>query len=99
VPVAGLEDAQLARVREVLRLHPGTTPVFLCLEFPSGEKVFIRAGEAYQVFATEELVRELHKELGEEAVYVGVNPDPCRKGRPRPRFPPRNGGSWDGGGS
>jgi DNA polymerase-3 subunit alpha len=93
VPAARLQDAQLDRVRDILRLHPGATPVFLCIEYATGEKVFVRAGEAYQVLATEPLVHDLQKQLGEEAVYVGVNPEPCRKGRPpRPRFPPRNEG-------
>ena len=85
LPAAGLSDDLMMRVRGVLELHPGPTPVIVCLQFPNGEKVFLDTDNVYRVTCDESLVSEIEHLVGEDSVYVAVNPSPCRKPR-RQRF-------------
>ncbi len=80
VSAANLEDSKLWTVKEILGRHPGDTPVTVCLQFPTGEKVFVETDRAFKVSATEQLVLDLEHALGEESVYVAVSKKPCRKG-------------------
>lgn len=84
IPAAHAKDGVLNRIREIVRMHPGTTPLVVCLLFPSGEKVFIEAGAGFRVCPDEEMVRRIEEELGEESVYIAVNPKACKNG-PKPR--------------
>ena len=86
LPAARINDTPelLVRIRETLSLHPGRLQVLLCLLFESGEKVFLDTDNQYKVTPDESLVKELEHILGEETVYVAVNPNPCRK----PKRPP-----------
>jgi len=84
VPTAA-PDGKLETVREILRMHPGEVPVVICLQFPSGEKVFLEADAAFRVLPDEELLQKLKHELGEKSVYVAVDPSPCKHGRPTNR--------------
>ena len=92
VPTAHMDNGRLKKIRDILRMHPGSTPVFICLQFPKGEKVFLDTEATCHVLADEDLVAALEHELGEDSVYVGTNPQPCRKGKPR-RKRGRNGGA------
>jgi len=76
LPVA-TSEAKLAKLKEILRMHPGNTPVVICLEHPAGQKVFVETGNSYKVFPGEELVHKLEQEFGEKSVFVIVNPSPC----------------------
>jgi len=78
--------AILERVRDTLNAHPGRTDVHICLEFPSGEKVFLDTDIQYKVTCNESLVHELEHVLGEDSVYVAVNKNPCRKPRRQPQY-------------
>ncbi|HOW96563.1 MAG TPA: DNA polymerase III subunit alpha [Kiritimatiellia bacterium] len=92
VSAAGLDDAKLWKIKELLARHPGPTPVTLCLQFPTGEKVFVKADRTFHVEAAEALVRELEHVVGEEGVYVEVVKRACRK-----KNGARNGrGRWGG---
>lgn len=71
----------LAKVRDVLELHPGQTMVNLCLEYQSGQKVFLDTDNHYKVNCSESLIQELERILGEDMVYVKVAKTPCRKPR------------------
>ena len=71
----------MGRVRDILNAHPGRTDVHICLEFPSGEKVFLNTDHLYKVTCDESLVNELEHVLGENSVYVAVNQNACRKPR------------------
>ena len=71
----------LESVRNILELHPGQTMVNLCLEYQSGEKVFLDTSIHYQVTCDESLIQELEHILGEDMVYVKVLQTPCRKPR------------------
>ncbi len=77
-----LDDGLLGKIGDILRLHPGRTPVYLCLEFEAGEKVFLDTDVSYKVTASEALVHAIEHILGEGTVFVGVNSNPCRKQRP-----------------
>ena len=91
LPATQTNDDRLAGITRILRAHPGTTPVVVCLQFPSGEKVFMDTDESFGVFADEELLHELEHELGEEGVYIAINPAPCKNPRKKRDYRRRNG--------
>jgi len=68
---------KLEKLKELLRMHPGNTPVVICLEHPGGQKVFLETASSCRVFAAEELVHKIEQEFGEKSVFVTVNPAPC----------------------
>ncbi len=84
VPAANLEDDRLWKLKELLGRHPGETPVTICLQFPTGEKVFVNTHRAFKVAVTEKLVHELEHSLGEDSIYVAVVRTPCKR-NPRER--------------
>ena len=90
IPAARANDDLLREVKTVLRSHPGDIPVVLCLQFPGGEKVFIKTEHQMKVTASSKLVHDVEHVLGEDSVYVGVNPAPCL--RPRKKRWETNGG-------
>lgn len=71
-------DEHLLKLREIMRAHPGETPITVCLVYPSGEKVFINADRGYKVAPDEALVRDLTHLLGEDAVYLDIWKLACR---------------------
>ncbi|MCK5850297.1 MAG: DNA polymerase III subunit alpha [Kiritimatiellae bacterium] len=83
IPVAHSEKGRLEKIRDILQMHPGETPVIICLQFPKGEKVFMDTDSSFAVLPDEELLHELEHELGEHSVYVAANPKPCRKPKPQ----------------
>ena len=85
LPATELSDDLMMRLRGLLELHPGPTAVNICLQFPNGEKVFLDTDNVYKVTCDESLVSEIERLIGEDSVYVAVNPAPCRKPR-RQRF-------------
>ncbi|MBT3295283.1 MAG: DNA polymerase III subunit alpha [Verrucomicrobia bacterium] len=76
LPASHMAD-RLPRVRDLVKTHPGDTPVIICLQFATGEKVFLDTDPTFKVLAEESLVHELQQELGEDSVYVATNPKPC----------------------
>jgi len=85
LPVTHVEDGRLDRIKEILHAHPGDKPIIVCLEYPSGEKVFLDTNRTYAVLPDDDLVHELEQELGEQSVYVDVNPAPCLRPKPARR--------------
>ena len=75
-------EKSLAKVKEILLMHPGTTPLHVRLIFPTGEKVTIEADSKYNVTASPELVRELEQELGEKTVFTVIDKTPLKYGTP-----------------
>ena len=75
-------DATLANVKSILRLHPGSIPVVICLVFPSGEKVMINTDNAFNVLPDISLIHELEHELGENTVFVKARQAPLKNGEP-----------------
>ena len=91
LPATQTNDERLARITAILRSYPGNTPVVVCLQFPSGEKVFMDTDESFGVFPDEQLLHELEHELGEEGVYVAINPTPCKNAKKKRDYRRRNG--------
>ena len=81
IPATSVEAGKLAGVREILAKYPGPVPVVICLEYPSGAKVFLNTEQALNVTPSRELIHQAEHLLGEKSVYVAVNPNPCRKAR------------------
>ena len=75
--VTTTEPHKMEKIKDILRMHPGVTPVVICMEHPGGQKVFVEAASALRVFPDEELVHKLEQESGEKSVYIAVNPSPC----------------------
>ncbi|MDA0577657.1 MAG: DNA polymerase III subunit alpha [Verrucomicrobia bacterium] len=85
VPATHAGEARLALIKELLGLHPGPVPVTICLVYPAGEKVFIEIDKRLRVSPDLKFVQALEHELGEESVFLAVDPTPCKK-------PPRSRG-------
>ena len=80
---ARADEGAFAQLKQILRGHPGQTPVVLCIEYPDGRKVFVDTDRTYKVTAADKLLRELEHVLGEGSVYVEVNPQACLRVRKR----------------
>jgi DNA polymerase-3 subunit alpha len=74
---AEMGNEVLDRVRDLLRQHPGPTPVTLRIEFPNSEKVLIEMGGDFRVTADEALFHAFEHVLGEGAVYIEVKHPAC----------------------
>jgi DNA polymerase-3 subunit alpha len=85
VPTVSMNDAKLATIKGIIRQYPGPIPMTICLQYPSGEKVFVDTDNEYRVMPGVTLVHTLRHELGEKSVFVSVRSDPCRQGRPERR--------------
>ena len=90
LPAAGLTPEKLALLKELIRLHPGHVPVVICLQYASGEKVFLDTDRSFTVVPDESLVHQINHEFGEKTAYVSVNPKACLK-EPRRKRWQRNG--------
>lgn len=77
IPAHRMSDEVLSSLRDILRRHRGSTPVTLCLQFPTGEKVFVRTDESFTVRADDALLRELDQFLGERNIYVALRSTPA----------------------
>lgn len=75
IPAASMDKTKLTEVKDAVRLHPGLTPVVLCVEFPQGEKVFIRTDAGFRVMPTQALIQSLTQILGESSVYMAISPE------------------------
>jgi DNA polymerase-3 subunit alpha len=86
IPVTYAEQGKMEKIKDIVRVHPGTTPLIICLIFPAGEKAFIEAGAGFTVCADESMIKEIEHELGENSVYVTVNPNAYRFNHDKRRF-------------
>ncbi len=86
IPVTYAEQGKMGKIKDIVRIHPGTTPLIICLIFPTGEKAFIEAGTGFSVCADENLIHEIEHELGEKSIYVSVNQQACRFNHDKGRF-------------
>jgi len=77
IPTHQAGNGVLERVREIVRLHPGTTPLQFCLLFPTGEKVFTETARAYRVCPDKSFLAAIEAEVGENSTFVVVNGEPC----------------------
>ena len=79
VPLAGFDDAQAARLRELLGQFPGRGDVVLHLELETGRRVRVQVGKT-RVGVHPDLLTGLRALLGEDAVRLG-EAVPGRNGR------------------
>ena len=86
IPITYVEQGKLETIKNIIRIHPGTTPLIICLIFPAGEKAFIETGAGFAVCADESMIHEIEHELGEKSVYVTVNPNAYRFKHDNRRF-------------
>ncbi|MCF7837928.1 MAG: DNA polymerase III subunit alpha [Candidatus Marinimicrobia bacterium] len=77
---------RLARLKALLAAHPGPVTVSLCLEQPTGERIYLDAGASCKVTPAPELIRTLNQELGEDSVYVQPKTDVFLRGEPERRW-------------
>ncbi|MFU8779468.1 MAG: DNA polymerase III subunit alpha [Kiritimatiellia bacterium] len=83
-------DQHLAKLKEVIKLHPGTVPVSLCLLFPDGNKVVVNADVEFRVLPDASLIKSIEQILGENTVFVHVSPQPLKDmTAAAPRYPSR----------
>ena len=75
---ASMKDDLLEKIRGLLKAHPGHTPVVFCLQFPTGEEVFMDTDNSFQVTPSETLIQDLEHLFGEDSVYVAVMKRACR---------------------
>jgi DNA polymerase-3 subunit alpha len=71
-------EKDLEKIRDVIRRHPGSVQAVICLQFPSGEKVFVDTGNSFEVNPSAALEHELDHVLGEGSVFVEKDPKACR---------------------
>jgi len=88
---AAVSEAHLQAIREIVALHPGTTPMTICVLLDSGEKVFVKTHRETYVSATRELAQELEHLLGEDSVYVAANPKPLLREPAKRKWQKRRG--------
>jgi DNA polymerase-3 subunit alpha len=86
IPTSGLDDPKIKRVGELLRMHPGDVPILICLIFPTGEKVFLDTDHSFNVLPSEELLHDIEHELGENSLYIAVEPKPCLRPKKKRTF-------------
>ncbi|MDD4872237.1 MAG: hypothetical protein PHR77_16910, partial [Kiritimatiellae bacterium] len=77
LPLTTTEQRKMEKIKEMLRMHPGNIPVVICLEYPTGQKVFVETASSLKVLPDEELIHKLEQEFGEKSVYVAINASPC----------------------
>ena len=80
----------LLRLKELVRQHPGQTPLSVVVMLPSGEKIYVNAHSTLHVSPSEGFIRTVQQLLGEESLYIAPRAAVCLK-PPQPRRWERNG--------
>jgi len=70
---AHLKPEDLENARELIAVHPGKCPLFLCFMRPTGETVFADTNERFGVAPSLALEHAVNKLLGEETYYAKVD--------------------------
>ena len=79
-------DTKLQKVKKIVSLNPGNTPLSVCLLLPDGEKVIIKAENGLFVTPHPDMINNLEHELGENTVFVLANPQPLKNPEPQRNF-------------
>ncbi len=88
IPATRADDDFFRKLKTVLRKHPGDVPLILCIVKPGGDKIFINTDRDYKVAPDQAFVKEVERLLGEDSVYIAVNPRPCLRARKQRSFRP-----------
>ncbi len=70
VHVATWTEERMRELKDVIRRHPGKTPLQICLLYPDSAKVHLRASNQLTVRVSETLVKECEKIV--DGIYVGT---------------------------
>ena len=90
VNVGTWTDERMRELKDVLRRHPGETPVTLCLLYPDNAKVYLRASSQLTVRVTEAFVRECENHV--DGLYVGTRKEAGLRAPAGPKWKRSNGG-------
>jgi len=71
--MAHLTARNLEAARELVTLHPGKCPLFLCLQWADGQAIFIEAHEKYGVKPSLDLEKAANDLFGEDTYYAKVD--------------------------
>ena len=89
VNVGTWSEERMRALRDIIRRHPGPTPLHICLLYPDNAKVHVRASRELTVRVSEALVKECEKIV--DGIYVSARKESGLKPPPGPRWQ-RNGG-------
>jgi len=67
---AGLDLETLEKLKEILKHHPGKTPVQLSFRDSKGQKTIVQSGDQFTVNSGDPLFEELEGLLGQDAVKI-----------------------------
>ncbi len=73
---ARLRPEDLEAVRELVAAHPGTCPLFLCLQRPDGAMVFIQTHDRFYVTPSRELQQAADARFGRGTYFAKVDRTP-----------------------
>jgi DNA polymerase-3 subunit alpha len=71
---AGLEEDLLKEVQDVLKSHPGQTPVFFEVEVPGGRRVLVKTASEHSVSPSERFFSDVEEVLGTGHVRLAGKP-------------------------
>ncbi len=89
VNVGTWSEERMRELKDVIRRHPGKTPLNLCLLYPDNAKVHLRAASHLTVRVSEALVKECGKIV--DGLYVGTRKEAGLRAPPESKWK-RNGG-------
>ncbi len=89
VNVGTWTEARMRELKDVIRRHPGKTPVHLCLLYPDNAKVYLRTSNSFTVTVSEALAKECGKIV--DGIYVGTVKQAGLRAAPEPKWKRRNG--------
>ena len=78
---AQAEGEKLPLLKDLLRRHPGQTPLNICVELPDGEKIFVAAHSDFGVAPSQAFFHAVAHLLGEDSLYIAVRAEACRRSR------------------
>jgi DNA polymerase-3 subunit alpha len=79
IPTTLASEEMLKKIKSILKLYPGNTPVSICLMIPTGERLFMSAEQSCYVEPMTELFSKLKHIIGEQGVFVSVDRTPPKK--------------------
>ena len=83
----GMEKDLLEHLKGLLARFPGVVPIYLRLEIPKEPSMRLKLAEGFRVEPRQELLEELGRLLGEEAIVIKRQPP-----KPAQPFQARYGG-------
>lgn len=90
VNVGTWTDDRMRELKDVVRRHPGTIPLNICLLYPDNAKVYLRASKELKVKMSEAFAKECEKIV--DGIYVATVKQAGLCAPPEPHWKRRNGG-------